>query len=350
MLLGFILVAVTLWGLSKVIRNARTGATAGPRTPAMRSRAARPRPPSARHGRTAMRAAGALAIHPASRTLRAQAKADAYTAWQGVYSTDWLERQRHAREHPETQAPAAVNGTVIGSDGATAGPGRRWVPEHEPDPQGRVRRAAAAVIPGAVFGKLPPRVQGALCGCPICKGTQPHQGPWATPPPGPDGSSPPAATANGATGPAATPALTASPPPSRQATPTPAPNGGPPMAGASSASAEKMIEGITEIHQHAFSGGIHAKREALAAINEAASRMAAMVQMMARQMAEPGQNYGPEITEPLAKAGQHFNVGGMAVTESDNAIQTLLNMTVGDLSRSSRQAPHHRELSENGAR
>jgi len=122
------------------------------------------------------------------------------------------------------------------------------------------------------------------------------------------------------------------------------------MPGASTASAQKMIEGINEIHAHAQAGGIHAKREALAAIHEGATRFAAMVQMLARQMSEPGMNYGHEITEPLAKAGQHFNAGAMAVSEADTAIETLINMSVGDLAKSPRQAPHHRELSEQGTR
>ena len=122
------------------------------------------------------------------------------------------------------------------------------------------------------------------------------------------------------------------------------------MAGTSTASAEKLIEGINEIHAHAQSGGIHAKQEAVKATHEASVRFAAMVQMLARQMSEPGQNYGPEITEPLAQAGNHHQAAAMSLSESDAAISTLINMTVGDLARSARQAPHHEELSESGSR
>ena len=119
-------------------------------------------------------------------------------------------------------------------------------------------------------------------------------------------------------------------------------------AGTSTASAEKLIEGINGIHAHAAAGGIHAKREAIQSAHEASVRFSAMVQMLARQLEE--QHYGPEITEPLAKAGQHHQAAAMSLSESDAAISSLINMSVGDLATSPRQAPHHDELSESGAR
>jgi len=112
-------------------------------------------------------------------------------------------------------------------------------------------------------------------------------------------------------------------------------------AGTSTASAEKAIEGVNEIYAHGMSGGIHAKQEALKPIHELAVRAAGMVVSFARQMSEPGSNYGAEITEPLATAGNHFQAAAATVSESDAAISTLINMTVGDLASSARQAPHH---------
>ena len=120
-------------------------------------------------------------------------------------------------------------------------------------------------------------------------------------------------------------------------------------AGTSTASAEKLIEGINEIHARAAAGGIHAKREAVKAAHEGSVRFAAMVQMLARQLAESG-HYGPEITEPIAGSGQHHQAAAMSLSEADAALSTLINMTVGDLATSPRQAPHHAELSETGAR
>jgi hypothetical protein len=72
--------------------------------------------------------------------------------------------------------------------------------------------------------------------------------------------------------------------------------------------------------------------------------------MLSRTMSEPGSNYGPEITEPLAKAAEHLQAAAMAFGESDTNLGTLVNMSVGELADSARQAPNHAELSENGSR
>ena len=121
------------------------------------------------------------------------------------------------------------------------------------------------------------------------------------------------------------------------------------MAGTSGAAAEKMTEGIQEIYARAASGGLTAKQEAVRAAHDAAVKFAGMMQMLARTMSEPGSNYGPEITEPIAKAGTQFQAGAMILGEADNALETLAGMTLRELSVSPRQAPHHSELSEAGA-
>ena len=114
--------------------------------------------------------------------------------------------------------------------------------------------------------------------------------------------------------------------------------------------AEKLIEGVNQIHGEAAAGGIHAKHGGIKACTEGTLRFSAMSGMLSRAMSEPGQNYGPEVTEPLAKAGVHLQAAAMAFSEADGALATLINMTVGDLANSARQAPHHTELSENGSR
>ena len=121
------------------------------------------------------------------------------------------------------------------------------------------------------------------------------------------------------------------------------------MAGTSNSAAEKMIEGIQEIYARAASGGINAKQEAVRAAHEGAVRFASMMQMLARTMSEPGSNYGPEITEPIARAGQQFQAGAMLLSEADSNLETLANMTLREAAASPRQVPHHEhELSENG--
>lgn len=119
--------------------------------------------------------------------------------------------------------------------------------------------------------------------------------------------------------------------------------------GTTAAGAEQFIEGVNQIHSTAASGGINAKQAAIKAATEGCIRFAGMLQMLARQMTENGR-YGPEITEPLAKAAQHLQAGAMTLGESDTAITTLKHMQVGELAASARQAPHHDELNEAGSR
>ena len=121
-------------------------------------------------------------------------------------------------------------------------------------------------------------------------------------------------------------------------------------AGTSTASAEKMIEGANEIHAHAASGGILAKKEALAGAHEAATRFAATMEMLGRQMSEPDSHYGNDITEPVRTSGTHLRAAATTIREAVARLDTLIRMSVGELAASSTQAPHHSELSENGSR
>jgi hypothetical protein len=120
--------------------------------------------------------------------------------------------------------------------------------------------------------------------------------------------------------------------------------------GTSTASAEKLIEGANEIHAHAASGNITAKQEALAAANEGAGRFASTMEMLGRTMSEPDNRYGPEITEPIIRAGAQLRAAAILISEGKANLDTLVGMSVGELANSSRQAPHHSELSENGSR
>jgi hypothetical protein len=155
-----------------------------------------------------------------------------------------------------------------------------------------------------------------------------------------------AAAGNGKNGP---PARPSQPPPRPSA--QPGTNGGTTMStGTSTASAEKLIEGVNEIHAHAASGGINAKREALNAAHEAAGRFASTMEMLGRAMSEPDSRYGPEITEPIVKAGAQLRAAAIQISEGKASLDTLVGMSVGELAASARQAPHHSELSENGTR
>jgi hypothetical protein len=130
----------------------------------------------------------------------------------------------------------------------------------------------------------------------------------------------------------------------------PAVNGRNQAVASTTGSAEKLIEGVNQVAAESGAGNIHAKHAAIKACTEGLLRFAAMLSMMSRALSEPGMNYGPEITEPLAKGAVHLQAAAMATSESDAALTTLIAMSVGDLANSARQAPHHAELTESGTR
>ena len=113
---------------------------------------------------------------------------------------------------------------------------------------------------------------------------------------------------------------------------------------------EQAIEGLIGIHEGALAGNINDKRAAIEALAEVQRRASALAGMLAREMSEPGSNYGPEITEPIAASGTHAQAAAMSLDEAGTALTTLINMQVGELADSSRQAPDSPELSESGAR
>lgn len=160
------------------------------------------------------------------------------------------------------------------------------------------------------------------------------------PPPGPEPPAPPPAPPR------------PSPPPQSPPAPAPAPaNGGtatvtsPAVVGG----IEDLITAIDRIRARAAAGNAKAKLAALRACSAACLRFAQMAMTLARQMAEQG-HYGPEITERASAAGIHLTAAASAFSDSANGVATLLNMRLVDMPESGRQAPHHAELSETGAR
>jgi hypothetical protein len=116
-------------------------------------------------------------------------------------------------------------------------------------------------------------------------------------------------------------------------------------------SAEDLIAAIDTMAARAAAGNIHAKRGAILQMHEAAERFAAAAQMLARQMSEPGSNYGPEITEPIAQAGTHQQASAMAFADADAALSALMRRSVAEQAESGTQTPHHQnELTESGTR
>lgn len=140
-----------------------------------------------------------------------------------------------------------------------------------------------------------------------------------------------------------------SPQPPHQATgqqPGPAPDR--PGGTVSTGAVEQAIEGVHGIDASARAGNIHAKRTAVKAFIELATRLSHTMNMLSTALSEPGSSYGPEITEPIAKAAEFAKASALALGESDASLTSLSNMTVGDLAGSARQAPDKSELTETG--
>lgn len=335
MLLGIVIIFIVGYFASKAIQDARGRPWAGPRTPQMRSRAvasaSRPKRPGTGR-RTALavkgsaRPLGAMALHPTSRLIRVQARADIEREWQKAFAAEYVEAQRHARE-TGTAAPGGIAA-------APAGPLAQRL---RLAPQMAFRREGIASGPAPAAAD-PPSVQEPRAERPPPDGTARTGTGGSATGPGPGNGAPPARQ---------------SPPPAPPSQPASSNGGTPVEAGTNGASgsagAEQFIDGVNKIHATAAAGGINAKQAAIKAATEGCIRFAGMLQMVARQMTEQGR-YGPEITEPLAKAATHLQAGAMTLGESDTAITTLKHMQVGELAMSARRAPHHDELNEAGNR
>lgn len=140
-------------------------------------------------------------------------------------------------------------------------------------------------------------------------------------------------------------------PPAPDTPPQPSPPPSPPQPEGKTMSnpgaVEQAVDGMQRVHATAAAGNIRAKQWAIKVCAEILTRVSALALMLSRTVAERG--YGPEISEPLARAGVQAQAAAMACGEADTAITSLANMTVGDLADSPRQAPHRSELSETGA-
>jgi hypothetical protein len=114
--------------------------------------------------------------------------------------------------------------------------------------------------------------------------------------------------------------------------------------------AEAVVGGINSIAAHARNGNILAKRRAMLALIALCTRCASMSASLSRALAEPGQHYGPEVTEPIAGGASHLAAAAAKFAEADSALATLLKNSLAETMASGRQVPHHDELTATGAR
>jgi hypothetical protein len=266
--------------------------------------------------------------------------------WQEALAADWLEQQRHNRQ----------NGTAPAAGGATVTATRPTLSQRL-----RLRPFAAQPVSPASGGSSDPEQAPAL----TQPGSMPEPSANGTPVPPTANGTQPGPTGNGA--PPARPSPPPAPAPPATSTGGTVTNGGQPSykgggfgktvpgysgggtVPSGTAATEQFVEGINRLHAEAATGGIFHTQAAIKGMNEGSLRFSSLAQMVSRILSEPGRNYGPEITEPLGKAAQYLRAAAACFGESDTNLSTLINMTVGDLARSPRQAPHHTEMTETGA-
>jgi hypothetical protein len=106
-----------------------------------------------------------------------------------------------------------------------------------------------------------------------------------------------------------------------------------------------IIEGAQALRRHAMSGNARAKRGAVLGIVTASDVLAGIAGALSRDMAEPGQHYGPEVTEPLAMSAVHFQAGGMTLAEIDGRLLAIIR-AAEHLQAQGVQAPHHEQFQE----
>jgi hypothetical protein len=106
---------------------------------------------------------------------------------------------------------------------------------------------------------------------------------------------------------------------------------------------EMIIEGLAALRRHMMSGNAQAKRRGVLGIALAGDALAGAVRSVAREMAEPGQHYGHEVTEPLGMTATHFTAASLALGEVDGRLLAIIR-AAEDLRARGVQAPHHDQM------
>jgi hypothetical protein len=108
---------------------------------------------------------------------------------------------------------------------------------------------------------------------------------------------------------------------------------------------QMIIEGAAALRRHAMAGNARAKRQAIMGISVAGDALAGTGRALSRDMAEPGQHYGPEITEPLAMSATHFTAASLTLGEIDGRLLSIIR-AAEELKARGVQAPHHEQLTD----
>lgn len=108
---------------------------------------------------------------------------------------------------------------------------------------------------------------------------------------------------------------------------------------------EQIIEGANALRRYMLSGNARAKQRGILGIEAAEDALAGTVRALARDMGEPGQHYGHEITEPLAMSATHLIAASLSLSEIEGRIGAIVRASE-ELAAAGVQAPHHSEFAE----
>lgn len=106
---------------------------------------------------------------------------------------------------------------------------------------------------------------------------------------------------------------------------------------------EQIIEGAAALRRYIMSGNARAKQRGILAAEHVGDVFAATMRALARDMAEPGQHYGIEITEPIAMSALHFSTASLVLVDVNGRIAAVVRATE-ELRASGVQAPHHDQM------
>lgn len=110
---------------------------------------------------------------------------------------------------------------------------------------------------------------------------------------------------------------------------------------------EMIIEGANALRRYMLSGDARAKLRGVLGIEAAGDCLAGTVRALSTAMAEPGQHYGPEVTEPLAMSAVHYSAASLGLSEVEGRIAAIVR-AAEDLRDRGVQAPHHSQMAEGG--
>jgi hypothetical protein len=106
---------------------------------------------------------------------------------------------------------------------------------------------------------------------------------------------------------------------------------------------EMIIEGANALRRYMLAGNALAKLRGVAGIEAAGDCLAGTVTALAREMSEPAQHYGHEVTEPLAMSAVHFSAASLGLAEVEGRLRAVIR-AAEELRASGVQAPHHEQF------